>query len=29
MQIARERGQRFEGFENSKYASGEFFAKVH
>ena len=27
MQIAKERGQRFEGFENSKYASGEFFAK--
>ncbi|WP_245575493.1 class 1b ribonucleoside-diphosphate reductase subunit alpha [Gulosibacter molinativorax] len=27
MSIARERGQRFGGFENSKYASGEFFDK--
>ena len=28
MQIAKERGQRFEGFETlGKYASGEFFAK--
>ena len=25
--IARERGERFEGFEDSKYASGEFFRK--
>jgi ribonucleoside-diphosphate reductase alpha chain len=25
--IARERGQRFDGFERSKYASGEYFAK--
>lgn len=25
--IARERGQRFDGFENSKYASGEYFAR--
>jgi len=27
MEIARERGVRFRGFENSKYASGEFFDK--
>ncbi|KAB1643286.1 class 1b ribonucleoside-diphosphate reductase subunit alpha [Gulosibacter chungangensis] len=27
MSLARERGQRFGGFENSKYASGEFFDK--
>ena len=27
MTIARERGERFEGFERSKYASGEFFDK--
>ena len=27
MEIAKERGVTFEGFENSKYASGEFFAK--
>ena len=27
MLLAKERGERFEGFENSKYASGEFFAK--
>ncbi|MDO4888557.1 MAG: class 1b ribonucleoside-diphosphate reductase subunit alpha [Actinomycetaceae bacterium] len=27
MEIAKERGQRFEGFEKSKYASGEYFAK--
>lgn len=25
--IARERGERFEGFERSKYATGEYFAK--
>ncbi len=25
--IARERGQRFDGFERSRYASGEYFAK--
>jgi ribonucleoside-diphosphate reductase alpha chain len=25
--IARERGQRFDGFERSKYATGEYFAK--
>ena len=27
MELARERGERFAGFENSKYASGEFFDK--
>ena len=27
MEIAKERGQKFEGFEDSKYASGEFFDK--
>ena len=27
MEIARERGQRFEGFEDSTYATGEFFDK--
>ncbi|MGO1590692.1 MAG: class 1b ribonucleoside-diphosphate reductase subunit alpha [Ancrocorticia sp.] len=27
MTIAQERGQRFEGFEDSKYATGEFFDK--
>ncbi|MDI7690893.1 class 1b ribonucleoside-diphosphate reductase subunit alpha [Cronobacter malonaticus] len=27
MQLARERGERFEGFEASRYASGEYFEK--
>ena len=27
MEIAKERGVTFEGFESSKYANGEFFAK--
>lgn len=27
MMLARERGQRFEGFEHSRYASGEYFDK--
>ena len=27
MQLARERGQRFAGFEQSRYASGEYFTK--